>query len=205
MMLQLKAAAAKIPSVPTMPYEDLWPILRQPRTVEESLQCTLWEIYSVPRMQATMIELGGKCRRSFDIRHFWDLGSESFQRTLLTDLSTFHPYAVMLSPPCTWVSSLMHSNWQKVQSQKRVWNLVEACKHIDFSMWVAAYQDDCNRFFAFEHPAGSLAWDRASVTRLNKSKPLKPTMQNHRDTYQYINQGTLILDGHHSIKNLRLG
>ena len=169
----LKLAAQKIPSVDTMPYDDLWPVLRGYRAVEEDLQCNLWEVYSIPRMQSTLIAMGGKCRRSFDIRHFWDLGECSFQRTLMVDLATFQPLYVMLSPPCTWLCALMHSNWPRVDRFKRVMNLVQACSFIDHAMWIAMYQHECGRCFAFEHPAASLAWDRASAPWLSSWNPRK--------------------------------
>ena len=37
---------------------------------------------SVPRLGPHVRKLGGTCRRSYDIQHFWNLGLESYQRTL---------------------------------------------------------------------------------------------------------------------------
>ena len=159
----LKLAARKIPSLATHPFEDLESVLANPRPVDPAVQCTLWEIYSVPRLSPKVRELGGSCRRTYDLRNFWDLNEIDFQRTLLVDVSILQPHALMLSPPCTWVSMLMHSNWARVAPAKRVLNLTQALNHIDFSMWLAEYQDSHNRFFVFEHPAGSLAWERDSV------------------------------------------
>ena len=72
--ITLKRAAAKIPSVVQHPYRDLDAILLgPPRHCMEELKDTLWEVYSVPRLQPIMNSLpGGKCRRSFDLKTFWD-------------------------------------------------------------------------------------------------------------------------------------
>ena len=49
---------------------------------------------------------------------------------------------------------------------KKMFNLLEACAHLDLAMWVAKYQVCSGNYFGFEHPAGSLCWDRDSDTYL---------------------------------------
>lgn len=161
---KLKDAARNVKSQVRMPYSDLAGYLTKCPPAKSEMRCTCWELYSVPRIAPHVRELGGTCRRSYDIKTFWDLGQEGLQRTVLSDISVLQPYAVVLSPPCTWVSMLMHSNWKRVSKYKRILNLLEALGHIDFSMWIAALQHECDRLFIFEHPHGSLAWQRESVT-----------------------------------------
>lgn len=161
----LKAAASRIPSVVFHPFRDLDSTLASPPPCDPDLVDTLWEIYSVPRLGPIMNQLGGKSRRSYDLKHFWDLRDAAFQRCLLTDISILRPLGVMLSPPCTCVCQLMHSNWSRMDAKQRVLNLEDACLHIDLSMWIATFQLDHSRYFAFEHPGGSLAWDRESATQ----------------------------------------
>lgn len=161
----LKVAATHVPSIVAHPFHDIESILKNPRQpCDESLVDTLWEVYSVPRLQPIMNKLGGRCRRSFDLKSFWDFREPHYQKGLLLDLASLQPLAVMLSPPCTYVCQLMHSNWQRMDPKKRVINLQDACGHIDFSMWIATYQYQNDRYFGFEHPGGSLAWDRDSVS-----------------------------------------
>lgn len=160
---KLKDAAMKIKSQVRMPYSDLAGYLTKSPPAKSDLRCTCWELYSVPRIGPHIREFGGTCRRSYDIKTFWDLGEEGLQRTVLMDISVLQPYSVILSPPCTWVSMLMHSNWKRISKFKRILNLLEALNHIDFSMWIAALQHECGRYFVFEHPHGSLAWQRDSV------------------------------------------
>ena len=161
----LKKAASGIPSTVKMPHSDLEALLQNPPGLT-SLQndpCNVWEVFTIPRLGPVMRELGGKCKRSYDIRHFWDLNEESYQRTLLQDIALFTPLCVMMSPPCTYLCQLMHSNWKRMQPQKRLMNLVQACAHIDLCMWIAKFQITHRHFFALEHPAGSLIWERESA------------------------------------------
>ena len=165
----LIAAAAGIPCQEVMPFEDLRKLMSKPlATLEDTSRCDLWEVYSCPRMGPMMRSLGGRSTRSYDLQHYWNFNWESYQRLMLQDVSLCRPKFVMLSPPCTWVCSLMHSNWSRIPAAKRMLNLTQACHHLDLSMWVAELQDDNNDFFGFEHPFGSLAWNRTCVTWLNQ-------------------------------------
>ena len=166
----LKLAARKIPSETEHPFDDLREYLTNlPPVSDPAMQCTVWEVFSLPRLQPVIVSLGGKCRRSFDIRHFWDLGQEELQRVLFQDVASLQPRSLMLSPPCTWVSMLQHSNWSRIAKDKRVMNLLQALRLIDLAMWLADHQVINGYIFAFEHPAGSLAWERNSVAQLHLS------------------------------------
>ncbi len=125
------------------PYCDLDPILLgPPRHCMEELK----EVYAVPRLQPIMNSL----------------------RALLQDIASLQPLCIMLCPPCTYVCQLIHTNWNRMKSGKRTINLVDACGHVGFSMWIASVQHHHQRYFAFKHPAGSLAWARDSVTLQQK-------------------------------------
>ena len=71
----LKEAAASIASVVDMPYADILQVVASAQPTP--MKCTLWEIYSVARLGPVIREQGGTCRRSYDIRHFWDFGEEA--------------------------------------------------------------------------------------------------------------------------------
>ena len=159
----LKKAAMGIPSRPHMPFDDLRDLVSKARPYDSSSRCTLWEVFSVPRLGPSVRSKGGQCRRSYDLRNFWDLTEESFQRTLIQDVCLFHPLALMLSPPCTFLCQLMHSNWSRMDANKRLMSLTQGCNMVDFCCWLAEIQIIHGCIFALEHPAGSLAWQRASV------------------------------------------
>ena len=163
---RLKDAATRFPSIIEMPYLDLSPMyLGQTPPLSNHDRCDLWEIYSMPRLGPCIRSLGGQCRRSYDIQHFWDLASTDYKRVVIQDLSLLRPKFLMLSPPCRYVSLLMASNWSRMKKlHEKMLCLEEALGHLDMSMWMAQFQILHNALFAFEHPIGSLAWKRDSVT-----------------------------------------
>eukprot|EP00435_Cladocopium_sp_Y103_P043005 s2845_g12.t1 len=126
----LKGAAEEIPSVIAMPFLDMVDVMNAPWSRSWwNERCTLWEIYSVPRLGPHVRKLGGTCRRSYDIQHFWDLGLESYQRTLLQDLATFRPFYLSLSPPCTYLCKLMASNWSRMRGNQKFLFLRDGLGH----------------------------------------------------------------------------
>lgn len=160
----LKSAAAAIGSIVQNPFQDLESMAGQACTCDDKMRCHLWEIFSVPRCSTWIRDLGGRAKRSYDIKHFWDLGQESFQRTTMLDMLLLQPLFVVLSPPCTYVCQLQHSNWKRIKKGNKYLNLAQALGFIDFCMWLARLQLVLKNFFIFEHPHGSLAWDRDSAT-----------------------------------------
>ena len=160
----LKLAAQRIPSQIQHPFDDLRKSMANLQPVSDpDLVDTVWEVFSLPRLQETVISMGGSCRRSYDIRHFWDLGAHKLQRTIFQDICALQPLALFLSPPCRFVCALQHSNWGRMKTSKRVISLKEACELIDFAMWLAEHQELSGKIFGFEHPWLSLAWGRDSV------------------------------------------
>ena len=164
---RLKDAAARIPSITTMPYPDLMEMFhgRGPGPVTAMKdRCDLWEIYSLPRLGPVLREMGGTCRRSYDLQHFWDLSCSDAQRLLLQDVCILRPKFLMLSPPCRFLCLLMASNWSRMKRhEEKILGLQEALNHIDLAMFLAEHQLLSGAFFAFEHPHGSLAWGRDSA------------------------------------------
>ena len=148
----------------TAPTMTLLDYLKHPApSCDAELRCHLWELFSAPRVTPAVRALNGRARRSFDLKHFWDLGETAFQRTVLQDILLLRPLCVMLSPPCTMVCQLQHSNWRRMKYKDRFVCLREALGLIDFSAWVAMVLLCLGLFFAMEHPEGSLAWTRDSV------------------------------------------
>ena len=161
---RLKDAAQRYPSTVCMPFQDLRQLFDNPPPFRAN-QCTLWEIYSLPRLSPVMRSLGGQSLRSYDIKHFMDLSQADYVRLLLQDVAVFRPHYLSLSPPCTMVCQLQASNWKRIKNAKQKYlDLEEALGHIDLTMWLAEFQDDHQAYYGFEHPHLSLAWGRESVT-----------------------------------------
>ena len=163
---RLKDAAQRYPSTVCMPFQDLRQLLDNPPPFgANGKQCTLWEIYSLPRLSPAMRSLGGQSLRSYDIKHFMVLSQTDYVRLLLQEVAVFTPHYLSLSPPCTMVCQLQASNWNRIKNTKKKYlDLEEALGHIDLTMWLAEFQDDHEAYYGFEHPHLSLAWGRAAVT-----------------------------------------
>ena len=173
---RLKDAAASFVSRCYMPLEQEFQDLRELHAEAISLgkrgigpsvsdrRCTLWEVYSLPRMGPKMREIGGRSRRSYDIKHFVDLSEKDYVHLLLQDVALYRPYYLSLSPPCTMVCQLQASNWNRRKNiEKKYLDLEQALHHIDLTVWLSQFQHHSMAYYGFEHPAGSLAWDRASA------------------------------------------
>ena len=193
-----KKAAATIESHVSMPFLDLQQMIQQARhaTLPPHERDDLWEVYSCPRMTPKMRELGGKASRSYDLAHYFNFTEEKYQRLLIQDISLCRPKFVMFSPPCRYVCQLMHSNWGRMQPQKRFLNLVEACHHIDMTMWAAGMLNDYDDEFGFEHPHLSLAWERDSATRLQTITHILSCDRWQNDSSYLCVQSTVLVQHH---------
>ena len=164
---RLKDAAAQIPSRVDMPFEDLLPLYRGEVKTPDGKRCDLWEVFSIPRLGPVIRKMGGQSLRSYDLAHYWDLSEDRYMRLMIQDFGLLKPKFIFLSPPCRYLSPLMHSNWPRMRNyQKKIMSLTEGLHHLDLSMWVAGFQISQGALFALEHPDASLAWSRKSVTLL---------------------------------------
>ena len=158
----LKLAAANIDSEVNHPFQDLNSLMAGPDP-EPMTRCHAWELFSKPRCTPKIRSLNGRARRSYDLAHWWDLGEWGFLRLVIQDLLLLRPLFIIVSPPCTMLCQLQRSNWNRMNRQRRWLRLEEGLRLIDCAMWMAMVQISLGLFFVFEHPAGSLAWDRPSV------------------------------------------
>ena len=130
-------------------------------------RCDLWEVFSIPRLGPVIRKMGGQSLRSYDLAHYWDLSEDRYMRLMIQDIGLLKPKFIFLSPPCRYLSPLMHSNWPRMRNyQKKIMSLTEGLHHLDLSMWGAGFQISQGALFALEHPDASLAWSRKSVTLL---------------------------------------
>ena len=104
----------------------------------------LWEVYCPPRV-APLLDP--------------DLGNtDSFYpnslglKTMLRKYRQHNPKVVLLSPPCTWFSTLMYSNWSRMLVKKRELGVQEGVWHLGASMMMARKQCKKKRYYLFEHP-----------------------------------------------------
>lgn len=134
------------------------------RSYNEPVRHLLWELFSPPRISNVLQERGYSPSRSFDVKLGWDLSQQNSQRSCLDDQISCQPIFVMASPPCTKLSSLAISNWNRIPYGKAVSDLHQALDLVDVTEWVCMMQKQLDHIFCIEHPQTSELWNRPSVT-----------------------------------------
>ncbi len=125
-----------------------------------------WEIFSPERIAPHVRALGKSAPRSIDLLTGWDLLNETHQHNLIEDLAKCRPKVLMLSPPCTIFSTLMASNWFRMQPESRQAKACAGIKLLDFAVELMALQNAKRRVYIFEHPQGARSWKRLNLVRL---------------------------------------
>ena len=148
-----------------MPFDDLMETLcnKTCPPPHPSLVCQMWEIFSPPRICPVVRAQGGKAKRSIDLTTFWDLRDPKVQYSLISDQITLQPYSTWLCPPCTYLSQLMFSNWDKMMPVIKDEQLQEALGYLDVATWVAEVQVRLLNYYAHEHPEGAQSWGRPNA------------------------------------------
>ncbi|OLP80109.1 hypothetical protein AK812_SmicGene39524 [Symbiodinium microadriaticum] len=151
---------------PEIPWRDvinmIETIVEKPN---ESLRDHYWEVFCPQRVGPLIRERGYRSSRSIDLKTGWDLDDETVQHQVFIDLVRERPYFVLLSPPCTYFSNLMVTNWGRMGAQK-YGNMHFAVRQLDFCMLIADFQAKSGGYYVFEHPATAQSWKRATVAKL---------------------------------------
>ena len=125
---------------PTIPWPDVIDMIE---TISEephaSLRDHYWEIFCPQRVGPLVRERGYRSSKSIDLKTGWDLNDDNVQRQLFIDLVRERPYFVLLSPPCTYFSNLMFSNWSRMGAEK-YGHVHLAVRQLDFCMLIADFQ-----------------------------------------------------------------
>ena len=148
---------------PTIPWPDVIDMIE---TISEEPHASLrdhhWEIFCPQRVGPLVRERGYRSSKSIDLKTGWDLNDDNVQRQLFIDLVRERPYFVLLSPPCTYFSNLMFSNWSRMGAEK-YGHVHFAVRQLDFCMLIADFQEKSGGYYVFEHPATAQSWNRATV------------------------------------------
>lgn len=101
---------------------------------------------------------------SLDIKTGWDFHQEATRDLSIRILDVFLVMFLMLSPPCTAFSRLMHMwNYKKMSPEDAAMMWEGGMCFLEHSMQAAAAQVAGNRYFAFEHPASASSWHQPCV------------------------------------------
>jgi len=127
------------------------------------------EFYSPPRVCTSARQQGLVALLSCDLLTGWDFRESRLRRLSVDLLIQLRITFVMLCPPCT-IFSVLQRVWNfKYWTQEVIdfrWN--EGVTFVDHSMLCARIQHEQDRYFAFEHPYRSGAWDLESVQYVSR-------------------------------------
>ena len=130
------------------------------------------EAFSPPRMSAMAEKLGYKPGFSLDLTRTnsegraWDLSDQVMQEAALKLLDEQKPHVLVVSPPCTWFSTLMNLNIGKMQEEQVEKNLEKAIGHVAFAVLLCMRQAASGRKYILEHPAGASSWTLGITNKL---------------------------------------
>ena len=140
----------------------------------ERTRMNVAEVYLPPKMAAMAAELGFSQGFSLDLTTIndegepWDLSNKKMQDAAIKLQDEQKPWLLVVSPPCTWFSTLMDINITKVDELRVKENMKQSIGHLAFAVLMCLRQAKAGRTFMFEHPAGasssSAARDRCSLT-----------------------------------------
>ena len=145
--------------LPTMPFY----VFDSGKALPSTNRHHFWEIFSVPRVAPCVTALGKLAPRSLDIKTGWDFTNKQHVANLVNDLNAYRPLCVLTCPPCTTMSQLMACNWWRMNREKREAQAKQGMSFVDLSVEIWNFQLKCNHFYIFEHPKGSLVWQRDNV------------------------------------------
>ena len=124
------------------------------------------EFFSPPRVAPLCRDLGLRAPRSLDLATGGDLVVPAQQLEALKDMAKKQTEVALVCPPCTMFSTLMYTNWAKMEPMERQWKLEHACKLLDFAAWIMKYQLMKSRYFIFEHPYRATSWERDNIAEI---------------------------------------
>ena len=124
-----------------------------------------WEIYSPPRV-SLHLNHDRICFKNFDLETGWDMliHWKLFFDTYLSALP--RPHVLLMCPPCTPFSALMHSNWWRMAVETREQKLREGLWHLMVTCALITYHVKCGGFYIFEHPDKATSWSVPALAKL---------------------------------------
>ena len=116
------------------------------------------EVYSPPRVIPFVGELGCPGGLSAYLITGWSFVKADARIAIVIEVKVCRPRVLILSPPCTWFSSLQNLNWWKLPREYREQQLREVILHVEFSCFLMRLQIHAGRKVIFEHPKTALSF-----------------------------------------------
>ena len=90
---------------------------------------------------------------------------------MIFEIERRRPKIIIIEPPCTWFSSLLHANWSKMPHQFRMAGMKASLRLYEFSLRIMELQLRAGRAFVLEHPARATSWQNPRTQCLSKDYP----------------------------------
>ncbi len=146
------------------------PFLLGLQVVCNAMQDSVAEVYSPRRVLRYTSQMDLRGDLSADLLTRWDFNDQKHRELLVGELKKRRPRVLILSPPCTMFSSLMASNWLRMERRGREERWKEANLHLSFAVLLCNLQRSNGLGFIFEHPASALSW-KSPVLQALASQP----------------------------------
>lgn len=129
-------------------------------------QVSVSEVYSEPRILAEAVRQGLEGGRGYDLKCGYDLRLEADIKKMWRELKEDKPSLTVVCPPCGPFSILQGLNYFKMEFNKVKSMVTEGLHHVRLAASVCKWQHKCGRWFLFEHPATSRAWQEEEMQEL---------------------------------------
>ena len=146
------------------------PLLKPTASREDFPKEVFAEIFSRPRvinmiaaLHLTAVLSGSL---SIDILTGFDLRLAAAREAVMKMLLERSIHIVVLSPPCTMFSQIMHINFAKMKPDDLRQRWKDAMCFIHFTIRIIRWIVSKNGFFVFEHPTGASSWRLPCIQEL---------------------------------------
>ena len=123
------------------------------------------EVYSPPRIVPIAANAGLGEGFSLDLDTGWDFDKPSDRAKAKQMVTDRRPLLLVLSPMCTYFSSIQRLSQNRRDPHEFDANLARAVRHLMFSLELCRIQRDAGRHFLLEHPAGASSWQHPEVVK----------------------------------------
>ena len=104
--------------------------------------------------------------KSYDLLTGFNLLDPNVQHQVVEEITRHGTRVVGLSPPCTFFSKLMDTNWARMDPVASSLKVTDAICMLDLCVWLARWQMERGNYFFLEHPFTAKSWSRANVQAL---------------------------------------
>ena len=124
------------------------------------------EIYSQPRLTKCAKSMGLKAGKAYDIKCGYDLRNLKDEREMWRSLKAEDPEFLGVCPPCTPFTLLQELNYFKMEVAKVATMILEGLHHVKIAAKACLWQHQRGKYFLFEHPLTSRAWQEEELQEL---------------------------------------